>query len=191
MTNTVSPFDVRVGFLGNPNSAEPFKFWKVVPWSDANFQRLKDLGFNTIQVNVAWGPRPDDEPLNIEDVVELPPDLDAQYPQIVPLNCDPSPERRAQRRADVRARSEACHRLGLRTIFHFGAPFAEVFGAGDAATSRKQPEALFAGQLTRPLRLRPSGPAGTLGVRFHPWGARWLSRMPLSETTDRDRKSVV
>ncbi len=51
--NSVSPFQVRVGFLGNPNSAEPFMFWKFVPWTDANLQRLKDLGFNTIQVNVA------------------------------------------------------------------------------------------------------------------------------------------
>ena len=28
---------------------------------DANLLRLKALGFNTVQVNVAWGPRPDDE----------------------------------------------------------------------------------------------------------------------------------
>jgi len=75
--NTVSPFQVRVGFLGNPNSAEPFKFWKVAPWSDANLLRLKDLGFNTIQVNVAWGPRPDDEPLNLEDAAERAADLAA------------------------------------------------------------------------------------------------------------------
>src|SRR5216683_7697693 len=66
-----SPFQTRVGFLGNPNSADPFKFWRVVPWTDENLLRLKNLGFNTIQVNVAWGPRPDDEPLNLEDVVEL------------------------------------------------------------------------------------------------------------------------
>src|SRR5688572_20564050 len=104
-TPTTSPFQTRVGHLGNPNSADPFKFWRVVPWTYANLQRLSDLGFNTIQVNVAWGPRPDDEPLNIEDVVELPPDLAAQYPQVVPLNCDPSPERRQQRHADVRERS--------------------------------------------------------------------------------------
>jgi len=129
--NNHSPFQTRVGFLGNPNSADPFKFWRVVPWTDANLQRLKDLGFNTIQVNVAWGPRPNDEPLNLEDVVELPPDLAAQYPQVVPLNCDPSPERRQQRRADVRQRSEACHRLGLRTIFHFGAPYNNHMRYGD------------------------------------------------------------
>jgi hypothetical protein len=77
-------------------------------------------------------------------------------------------------------------------IFHFGAPFAEVLGAASApalpasaSALREQPAALFAGQLTRPLRLRPCGRAGTLGVRFHPWGARWLSPMPMSVTTDR------
>src|SRR6476661_7222024 len=83
-TNThTSPFQTRVGFLGNPNSAEPFKFWRVVPWTDANLQRLKDLGFNTIQVNVAWGPRPDDEPLNLEDVVALLPEIFARdFPEV-------------------------------------------------------------------------------------------------------------
>src|SRR5258708_7599582 len=79
--NNHSPFHTCVGFLGNPNSADPFKFWRVVPWTDENLLRLKDLGFNTIQVNVAWGPRPNDEPLNLEDVVELPADLAAEYPQ--------------------------------------------------------------------------------------------------------------
>ncbi len=125
------PFQLRVGFLGNPNSSTPFRFWKMVPWSDANLNRLKDLGFNAIQVNVTWGPRPDDEPLNLEDVIELPGGLAVQYPQPVPLHCDPAPERREQRRADVRQRSEACHRLGLRTIFHFGAPYNAHMAYGD------------------------------------------------------------
>ena len=131
MTNPLSPFQVRVGQLGNPNSGEPFKYWRLVPWTDANLQRLKDAGFNTIQVNIAWGPRPDDEVLNLEDVVELPPDLAARYPQVVPLNCDPAPEQRARRRQEVRERSEACHRVGLRTIFHFGAPYNNHMRYGD------------------------------------------------------------
>src|SRR5947209_11266934 len=138
-----SSLPVRVGFLGNPNSAEPFKIWRAVPWTDANLLRLKALGFNTIQVNVAWGPRPDDEPLNIEDVVALPPDLAAQYPQVVPLNSDPSPERRQQRRADVRERSAACHRLGLRTIFHFGAPYNNHMRYGDGPPNCISDEAVL------------------------------------------------
>jgi len=137
------PFGFRVGFLGNPNSADPFRFWRVVPWTDANLQRLRDLGFNTIQVNVAWGPRPDDEPLNIEDVVELPPDLAAQYPQVVPLNCDPSPEARARRRKDVAERSAACARLGLRTIFHFGAPYNNHMRYGDGPPNCISDEAVL------------------------------------------------
>ncbi len=127
----IKPFPIRVGFLGNPNSSEPFRFWQTVPWSDENLLRLKTLGFNIIQVNVAWGPRPGDEPLNLEDVVDLPDSLIAGYPQPVPLNCDPSPEARQRRRAELRERSAACHRLDLRTIFHFGAPYNAHMRYGD------------------------------------------------------------
>jgi hypothetical protein len=77
---TVPLFKCGSVFWATSNSAEPFKFWRVVPWTDPNLLRLKALGFNTIQVNVACGPRPGDEPLNLEDVVELPPDLAAEYP---------------------------------------------------------------------------------------------------------------
>lgn len=131
MDQSTHPFQLRVGFLGNPNSSDRFRFWRVVPWGDANLNRLKALGFNAIQINVAWGPRPDDEPLNLEDIIELSPDLAAQYPQVVPLNCDQSPARRAARRADILARSSACHRLELRTIFHFGAPYNAHARYGD------------------------------------------------------------
>ena len=131
MNNPNHPFQTRVAILGNPDSSQPFHFWRVVPWSEENLNRLKALGFNTVQVNVAWGPRPDDEPLNLEDVIELPAGLEAEYPQPVPLNCDPSPERREQRRADILERSAACHRLGLRTIFHFGAPYNAHMRYGD------------------------------------------------------------
>ncbi len=125
------PFELRVGFLGNPNSNDPFRFWKPVPWTLENLQRLKDLGFNAIQVNVAWGPRPGDEPLNLEDVVELSPHLAEQYPQPVPLNSDSAPEALSRRRAMVRERSADCKRLGLHTIFHFGAPYNAHMRYGD------------------------------------------------------------
>jgi hypothetical protein len=49
----------------------------------------------------------------------------------VPLNCDPSSQCRQQRRDDVSQRSAACHRLGLRTIFHFGAPYNNHMHYGD------------------------------------------------------------
>ncbi len=54
--------------------------------------RLQALGFNTIQLNVAWGSRPGDEPLNLEGVVALDPEQDRQYPQVVPLRCQPGTE---------------------------------------------------------------------------------------------------
>lgn len=44
-------FDYRIGFLGCPPHPD-------VEWSEANFDRLKKLGFNTVQLNIAWGDRP-------------------------------------------------------------------------------------------------------------------------------------
>lgn len=117
-----APIQYRVGFLGAP------KTWSrqmnhVVPWTKENLQKLKDLGFNTIQVNVAWGSRPDDESLNLEDVVRLDEKVAQQYPQPVKLRCTPGEEAFQRRRGELRDRSAACKALGLRTIFHFGAPY--------------------------------------------------------------------
>jgi AraC-like DNA-binding protein len=56
---------------------------------------------------------------------------------------------------------------------------------GDDGSETLQPRALVAGQLTRPLWLRPSGKVGVLGVRFHPWTAQRVLRRPLVELTDR------
>lgn len=123
--------EYRVGFLGAPNSSRRGQWTVEVAWSDENIGRLKALGFNAIQLNVAWGNRPGDEPLNIEDVVELSPDQQGAYPQPVALRCDPSPERRAKRRQDLRDRIAMCRRAGLRTIFHFGAPYNAHARYGD------------------------------------------------------------
>ena len=50
---------------------------------------------------------------------------------------------------------------------------------------RLQPAAIFAGQMTRPIAIRPVGPVELVAVRFRPDGARdWLGR-PLAEATDR------
>jgi len=120
----------KVGFLGIPYSVQG-DMHIPVEWNEENIGKLKLLGFNMIQINVAWGSRPADEPLNIEDVVELPPDLQALYPQTVPLRCDPSPERREQRRADLRHRIALCRKAGMRTLFHFGAPYNAHSRYGD------------------------------------------------------------
>ncbi len=66
-------------------------------------------------------------------------------------------------------------------IIHFGAPYAEVDAGGRA---RVQARALFAGQITRPLKLRASGRAGVLAVRFHADGARAFLGIPMRGTSD-------
>ena len=67
-------------------------------------------------------------------------------------------------------------------IFDLGAPYAEQ---GDDGEFRPQPSALFAGQMTRPLVMRPTGPTELVAVRFEPDGARGFLGRPLSEATDR------
>ena len=67
-------------------------------------------------------------------------------------------------------------------VLHFGDAFAESSGEG---IERIQPRALFAGQLSRPLWLRPTGRAEVMGVRFHPAGARRFLGRPLTHATDR------
>ncbi len=66
-------------------------------------------------------------------------------------------------------------------IVHYGAPYCEIAGA----RRERQPRALFAGQLTRPLHLKPAGGAGVVAVRFRPTGARGFAGRGLSLLTDR------
>jgi len=106
--------DYKVGFLGVPCHPE-------VAWNAENLQRMKDLGFNVLQLNIAWGYRPNDEALNLEDVVDLP-------LQLLKTAGDKSrekmrtPERIAIRSEKIRQRIEISQKLGFRTMFHFGAP---------------------------------------------------------------------
>ena len=67
-------------------------------------------------------------------------------------------------------------------LVHFGSP---MFERDEAGAEHLQPRAFVAGQLTRPLWLRPSGPVGVMGVRFHPWTAYSVVHRPLDELTDR------
>lgn len=85
----------------------------------------------------------------------------------------PAPEPTVQRIAP-----DGCPEL----ILDIGAPYEEL---GADGVFRLQPAALFAGQMTRPLAMRPTGPTELVAVRFEPDGARdWLER-PLAEATDR------
>lgn len=66
-------------------------------------------------------------------------------------------------------------------IFDLGPPHEEARAGGPV---QLQPEAMFVGQLTRPLWIRAPGPTRVFAVRFEPDGAfEWLKR-PLQETTD-------
>jgi AraC-like DNA-binding protein len=65
---------------------------------------------------------------------------------------------------DQRIAPDGCSEL----IVHFGQPYLERTADGGAF---RQAPVVFAGQLTRPLHLRADGPAGVIGVRFHPAGA--------------------
>lgn len=55
----------RVGILGAPSKPD-------IEWNDQNIKLMKDLGFNAMQLNIAWGYRPGDDPLNLEDVLPVP-----------------------------------------------------------------------------------------------------------------------
>jgi AraC-like DNA-binding protein len=59
-------------------------------------------------------------------------------------------------------------------ILDIASPYEEQ---GPDGVFRLQPRALFAGQMTAPLALRPVGPVELVAVRFEPDGARdWLGR---------------
>ncbi len=69
----------------------------------------------------------------------------------------------------------------IEWIFHLAAPYARV---GDAGRPSTQPASFVVGQMTRPLRIAPTGPVRTLGVRFRPGGAREILGLPLDRLTN-------
>lgn len=95
------------------------------------------------------------------------------FVRVIWTYADPDPAPVVQRIAP-----DGCPEL----IFDLGAPYEEQDEGG---AWRLQPPALFAGQMTRPLALRPVGPTELVAIRFEPDGARdWLG-LPLAEATDR------
>ena len=107
----------KVGFLGAPDHPD-------VEWSDANILRMKELGFNTMQLNIAWGSRPNDEALNLEDVVEVPKKF--ELPMDIRLSKTlHSPQRIENRSEKIKQRIALCKKNEFHTIFQFGAPFAD------------------------------------------------------------------
>ena len=101
-----------------------------------------------------------------------PPSL-APWVKVVWTYANPEPTQTIQRIAP-----DGCPEL----ILDIGAPYEEE---GPDGVWRVQPTALFAGQMTRPIAIRPVGPVELVAVRFHPDGARdWLGAA-LSTATDR------
>lgn len=102
-----------------------------------------------------------------------PPSALKPFVRVIWTYADPDPAPVVQRIAP-----DGCPEL----IFDLGAPYQEQDEGG---AWRLQPSALFAGQMTRPLALRPVGPTELVAIRFEPDGARdWLG-LPLAEATDR------
>jgi AraC-like DNA-binding protein len=62
-------------------------------------------------------------------------------------------------------------------ILHFGNPFERL----NAGRTTRQAQVLFAGQVTSPLLLRPTGRVAVVGVRFHPDGAAAVVAQPQHE----------
>src|SRR5262249_6047616 len=65
-------------------------------------------------------------------------------------------------------------------VLNFGKPF-EGYIAGKW---QRPPQSFFVGQITGPMLIRSTGPAGVLGIRFHPHGARPILGLPVHELTN-------
>ncbi len=92
---------LRIAILGNPDIN--------VKWNDEELEALKKIGFNAIQLNIAWGGRPFGEALNLEDVVTAPGEI--EKPRVAAM------------RSDLKARAAMAKRHGFLTIFQFGSPY--------------------------------------------------------------------
>lgn len=122
--DTNQSFKYKVGILGAPSSPN-------VEWNDKNMELMKELGFNTMQLNIAWGYRPADNALNLEDVIPVPAEFRLPVDEDSTLNKNVgnsktfihAPYRIAARAAELKHRIAMCKKHGMRTIFHFGAPF--------------------------------------------------------------------
>jgi AraC-like DNA-binding protein len=85
-----------------------------------------------------------------------------------PASCDTAPQR---------IPPDGCPEF----VIHLGAPHERI----EAGGAVPHPRLLFAGQITRPLMVRATGPGAVLAVRFQPDGARGFIGRPMNEVTDR------
>jgi hypothetical protein len=98
--------DYNVAIIGSPS--RPRGEGGEQLFTAGAVDRIKTLGFRAVQLNIAWGARPAEEPLNLEDI--LPSDGGAEA------------ERTREWRDEIRRRAALCRAAGLRSLFHFGAP---------------------------------------------------------------------
>ena len=85
-------FDYFVGIVGSPSVIEDIR------WDDKQLTDLKELGVNMLQLSIAWGGKPDNEVINLEDLDDK-------------VQIDKWKFRIAQ-----------CKKHGLKTLAHFGIP---------------------------------------------------------------------
>ncbi|MDE3150511.1 MAG: hypothetical protein KGL37_13660 [Acidobacteriota bacterium] len=95
--------EIRVAILGDPCTK--------IEWTDGALEALRKIGFNAIQLNIAWGTRVFGEPLSLIDVVTVPGEK-------------PQPET-AKWHEEIGRRAAMAKRHVLRTIFHFGSPYLD------------------------------------------------------------------
>lgn len=93
-----------IAIMGSPQCPEH-------EWTDERLEELKNLGFNTMQLNIAWGGRPNDEALNLEDIL------------LFPEQNEERKQKNQKRQEAICGRLQMCQKHGFRTIFHFGAPY--------------------------------------------------------------------
>src|SRR5690606_13585006 len=106
----------RIAILGTPSNPH-------VDWSVADVEWLVRSGFTGIQLNIAWSYRPGDEPLTLEDVVPVEGAPESRA----------DPQRNGVRLDELRSRARRARDAGLRTFFHFGAPYQGRAGYAGAA----------------------------------------------------------
>ena len=79
-----------IGIVGNPSVPD-------ISWSDQQLNEIKALGVNMVQLSIAWGDKPVNEVLNLEDLDE-------------------------EQREKFSFRIKQATKHGLRTLAHFGIP---------------------------------------------------------------------
>lgn len=115
-TGGMKPFERVIGIVGHPTTPE-------VSWSDSQIRALSEVGFETVQLSIAWASKPANEVLNLEDLDNA--DIAREWDR-----------RLAQATA-----------FGLRPLAHFGIPMGSQTDAttcildpavGDMYASRLQ-----------------------------------------------------